>query len=85
MDRQFSELCRILVDPQRPMNHKVKLAWLDYLNELLPSMEASDFTDCSGVSSFHIISELPIVLHVHVSVVITQYRKSNSIEEVNYL
>ena len=83
MDRQFSELCRILVDPQRPMNHKVKLAWLDYLNELLPSMEASDFTDCSGVSSLRNISELPIALHV--SVVITQYRKSNSIEEATKL
>ena len=45
VDKQFHELCRILVDPQRPMNNKVKLAWLDYLNELLPSMEASDFTE----------------------------------------
>ena len=47
-ERQFAMLCRILIDQTQPMNHKVKLAWLEYMHELLPLLDSTDFKDTTG-------------------------------------
>eukprot|EP00731_Ephydatia_muelleri_P012716 Em0007g26a len=44
-EQQFMTLCRILTDPQQPMNTKVKQAWLEYFLELIGQVESSDFKD----------------------------------------
>ncbi|XP_064397669.1 CLIP-associating protein 1-B-like [Halichondria panicea] len=44
-DVQFSNMCRLVSDQSQPMNSKVKVAWLEYFLELLPSVEGSDFKD----------------------------------------
>ena len=45
---QFSVLCRILTDQTQPMNNKVKLGWLEYFLELLPSLDSAAFKDSTG-------------------------------------
>ena len=45
---QFSVLCRILTDQTQPMNNKVKLVWLEYLLELLPSLDSACLKESAG-------------------------------------
>ena len=45
---QFVVMCRIVTDQTQPMNHKVKLAWLEYLRELLPLVDSAEFKDTTG-------------------------------------
>lgn len=45
---QFSVPCRILTDQTQLMNNKVKLGWLEYLLELLPSLDSASFKDSTG-------------------------------------
>ena len=47
-DVQFVVMCRIVTDQTQPMNHKVKLAWLEYLRELLPLVDSAEFKDTTG-------------------------------------
>lgn len=51
-EQQFMTLCRILTDPQQPMNTKVKQAWLEYFLELIGQVESSDFKDDPGILSY---------------------------------
>ncbi|CAI8057490.1 CLIP-associating protein 1 [Geodia barretti] len=44
-DQQFMTLCRILNDQSQPMNRKVRLAWLEYLSELIPLMDSGDLRE----------------------------------------
>ena len=48
-DVQFVIMCRIVTDQTQPMNHKVKLAWLEYLRELLPLLDSAEFRDTTGM------------------------------------
>ena len=48
-DVQFVIMCRIVTDQTQPMNHKVKLAWLEYLRELLPLLDSAEFKDTTGM------------------------------------
>ncbi len=41
-------MCRILTDQTQPMNNKVKLGWLEYFLELLPSLDSAIFKDSTG-------------------------------------
>lgn len=50
-DAQFGVLCRIVTDPTQTLNNKVKLAFLEYLLELLPMLDPSDFKDSQGMPS----------------------------------
>lgn len=50
-DAQFSVLCRILTDQTQPMNNKVKLGWLEYMQDLLPMLDSADFKDITGTKS----------------------------------
>ena len=45
---QFRVMCRILTDQTQPMNNKVKLGWLEYFIELLPSLDSANFKDSTG-------------------------------------
>lgn len=47
---QFAVLCRIVTDPTQTLNNKVKLAFLDYLLELIPMLDPSDFRDSQGTN-----------------------------------
>ena len=47
-DQQFHVLCRILNDQSQPMNNRVKQSWLEYVHELIPSMNSEDFKDTPG-------------------------------------
>lgn len=47
-EAQFSALCRIVTDPTQTLNNKVKLAFLEYLLELLPTLDSADFRDSQG-------------------------------------
>jgi CLIP-associating protein 1/2 len=44
-DQQFMTLCRILNDQSQPMNRKVRLAWLEYLSEVIPLMDSGDLRE----------------------------------------
>lgn len=44
-ESQFTVLCRIFIDPKQTLNNKVKLAFLEYLLELLPMLEPSEFKE----------------------------------------
>ena len=52
---QFNILCRILTDPAQPMTVKVKQAWLEYVQELIPLVDSEDFKETSGNSDHYII------------------------------
>ena len=47
-EAQFAALCRIITDPNQTINNKVKLAFLEYLLELLPLLDSEDFKDSQG-------------------------------------
>ncbi len=47
-EAQFAALCRIVTDPTQTLNNKVKLAFLEYLLELIPLLDPSDFKDSQG-------------------------------------
>lgn len=47
-EAQFAVLCRIVTDPNQTINNKVKLAFLEYLLELLPLLDSTDFKDSQG-------------------------------------
>ena len=47
-EQQFSTLCRILTDQTQPMGNKVRLAWLEYLQDLVPLLDSADFKDSMG-------------------------------------
>ena len=57
-DAQFSVMCRILTDQTQPMNHKVKLGWLEYMQDLLSMLDSADFRDVTG-------ADWTPLLHVH--------------------
>lgn len=66
-DVQFSNMCRLVSDQSQPMNSKVKVAWLEYFLELLPSVEGSDFKDNTGeVACVHIMLTIKSQ-HAHTS------------------
>ena len=52
---QFNILCRILTDPAQPMTVKVKQAWLEYVQELIPLVDSEDFKETSGNNDHSII------------------------------
>lgn len=47
-ESQFTALCRIITDPKQTLNNKVKLAFLEYLLELLPMLDPADFKESQG-------------------------------------
>ena len=50
-EHQFSALCRIITDQSQPMNNKVKLAWLEYVHELVPLMDPAHLKETPGTLS----------------------------------
>jgi hypothetical protein len=50
-ESQFGVLCRIITDPRQTLNNKVKHAFLEYLLELLPLLDPTDFKDSQGKSN----------------------------------
>ena len=61
---QFSVLCRILTDQTQPMNNKVKLGWLEYFLELLPSLDSACFKDSTGEAA-HAHTHTHSITHTH--------------------
>ena len=66
-DQQFNVLCRILNDQSQPMNNRVKQAWLEYVHELIPSMNSEDFKDTPG------FIYLSIYLSIHLFIYLSIY------------
>ncbi len=47
-ESQFVALFRIINDPTQVLNTKVKLAYLEYLQELVPVLDSGDFKETQG-------------------------------------